>query len=67
MVDDDEKITIDVLVCHLPTTMPQWDSSGNSWQNYWRAVDMRARTHSSDAIVGVMRAHPRINWRHNIY
>ena len=64
MVDDDSQITVDIIICHEDENVAKWDKSGNAWQNYWRMNDIRNRYHSTNATVGVMRAHPNINWRH---
>jgi len=60
MVDDDSKIIIDVMICSLEEPIEEWSSSGNAWQNYFRFRDLRNRNHNSNAIAGVVRAHPKI-------
>ena len=67
MVSDDSKITIDVLICHQTEEVTPWDASGSTWQNYWRMSDLKNRYHSTNATLGVMRAHPNINWRHHVH
>ena len=66
-VEFDSSIIIDVLICHPMETVPHWDEAGNTYENYMRVRDLRRRVHSSNAVDGVMRAHPHINWRHKIH
>lgn len=64
---DDSKITIDVMICEKPSSIEQWDKIGNSWSQFFRARSLSNTYHGSDAIAGVQRAHPNINWRHTVY
>ena len=67
MVTDDSHITIDVMICNdKKQSVQEWTGKGNTWQNYWRVQDIRNRAHSTNALAGVIRAHPNINWRHTI-
>ena len=64
---DDSKITIDVMICEKPSSIEQWDKIGNSWSQFFRSRSIGNSYHGSDAIAGVQRAHPNINWRHTVY
>ena len=64
--NDDSRITIDVMICEVEKELGEWNLTGNAWSNYWRIQDIRNRAHSTNALAGVMRAHPFINWRHVI-
>lgn len=64
IVDHESKITIDVMICDFTDDISEWNSSGNSWQNYWRVQDIRNRFRSFNSSAAVMRAHPKIFWRH---
>ena len=65
--EDDSKITIDVLICEESSTIELWDKPGNSWSNFFRQRALQNSYHGGDALSGIQRAHPNLNWRHTVY
>ena len=63
LVDDESKITIDILICGDNAPPEEWDSDGNGWSNFFRGDDLKKYYNNTDDIDRTMRTHPEINWR----
>ena len=79
LVDDQSKITIDVLLLGSMKEFEvkesheddsSWfsfwgsDKKEKSWSNYMRARDISYQYNNSNSILQVMRGHPNVNWRY---
>ena len=64
---DDDKIVIDMLVCKVTKDLNSWDSGYNSYQNFMYARNINDDHHNDDAVAGVKRANPNVNWRLEIF
>ena len=63
----ENNITIDVLQISSPATADVWDSPAKmAYSNYERASAIKDAHVGSDQLEAVKRAHPHINWRHEI-
>ena len=66
IVDDESKITIDILICGSNADPEIWDKAGNSWSNYFRARDLHKFYNGCDDISHTMQGHPKINYRYTL-
>ena len=66
IVDDESKITIDILICGSNADPEIWDSVGNSWSNYFRSRDLHKFYNGCDDISHTMQGHPKINYRYTL-
>lgn len=64
---DDNQIVIDMLVCKVTKDLNQWNSGFNAYQNFMYARSINNDVHDDDAVAGVKRANPDINFRLEIY
>ena len=64
---DDDKIIIDMLVCKVTKNLDSWNSGYNSFQNFMYARNINDDHHNDDAVAGVKRANPDVNWRLEIF
>ena len=64
---DESRITIDILQITAPNTSVTWDAPAKTaYSNYERGKDLKDATVGSDQLDSTKRAHPNINFRHQI-
>jgi hypothetical protein len=65
-VDDDSKITIDILVCFGYTIDSSFSSSGNTIDNFLRYMNIKEYNSNMEDVLGFMRAFPDVNFRYYV-
>ena len=67
IVDDESKITVDVFICSNAKDVVEEEDSGKTIWNYLRAQKIHNLVESGNTLDYMMRAHPKINFRHVVY
>ena len=67
MVDDETKITIDLMVCSPPDTPPVIDDPAKTIGNVLRSRNIHKDYSGTNNIMDDIRAHPNINYRYLVY
>jgi predicted acylesterase/phospholipase RssA len=65
-VDDDSKITVDILVCFGYDIDKDFKTSGNTIDNYMRFIQIRDYYNGMDDVLNFMRAYPEVNFRYYV-
>ena len=65
-VDDDSKITIDILVCFGYDIDKDFRQAGNTIDNYNRFIQIRDYYNGMDDVLNFMRAFPDVNFRYYV-
>ena len=67
IVDDESKITLDILFCSDANLPAAEDTVGKTISNYQRARAVRGFYGSTDTLAYTMKAHPNVNYRYILH
>lgn len=66
IVDDDSKITIDIIVCGATKKLAPWNQKNKAVSNYLRFKDIKDYYDSKAEIWKFMQAYPKVNFRYYV-
>ena len=66
IVDDESKITIDIIICNPESIQVIPKEDRNTWENFKRSMSIKDFYRQTRLINRVKSAHPTINWRFEI-
>ena len=66
LVDDESKITVDILLCGGSKSVEEWTDVGKTTSDYLRGRAIRGPYHSGNTVADAQKAHPTVNFRYVI-
>jgi predicted acylesterase/phospholipase RssA len=65
VIDDDSKITIDIIMCGSNTTDPApWTDRNNAYSNFLRFKEIKSHNEDIADIYEFIQAYPKVNFRY---